>query len=391
MWKVLLALVVVVRIAHADDRDDAKREFNAGQAADKTKDYREAIEHYLRAFGLVPHPFALFNIAADYELLGDLRQAAHFYEKYIAATDDAKDRERVKKLLADLQARPGGLIVHTQPEGARVLVDGKSVGTTPYSANVRGGHHTIVVELEGQREQREISIDFGEPHTETIQLRGQSGAIQIIGAPTGAEVTVDNVPSGTLPVRVPTQPGEHVVAVTMQGYSPYETTVVVQPGSVTEVKAVLGHQLDGTGSPAGKILVYYLLGATGGADLRGNGGYGGIELGLRALKYDLFATIGKTGGTTDTGNVDFVFRYFFTEARFAPFIGVGYSYIKGGAGYELCGGLRFDLVRKERAGVSALVYYQLRTYTGKSSTADAPAIDGGVFMPIAAALEVQWR
>ncbi len=391
MRAALLALVAVTGFstrARADERDDAKREFAAGQTSDKQKDYRAAIEHYLRAFELVPHPYALFNIAADYEQLGDLRQAVHFYEKYIAASEDGADRERVKKLLADLKARPAGLVVHSVPEGAKVFVDGKELGTTPYSANARGGRHTIAVELDGQRLQKDISIDFGEPVTETFRMSGGSGAIQVTGAPMGAEVAVDNVPSGNLPVRVPEPPGEHVVRVTMQGFTPFETTAVVQPNAVTEVRAVLPRELDGgsTGRPA--LLVYYMVGATGGADVRGNGGYGGVELGLHALQYDLLTTLGKTGSGSA---VDFVFRYFLTNTRIAPFIGMGYSYITGGGGYEISGGLRYDIIRKERVSLSALVYYELRTVAGTDATGTMPKTDASVFMPVAGAIEVGWR
>jgi len=393
MAKALLvaAMVAGLGVAHADERDDAKHEFAAGQASDKQKDYRAAIEHYLRAFELVPHPYALFNIAADFEELGDLRQATHFYEKYIAATEDGADRERVRKLLEKLRAKPGGLVVHSVPEGARVFLDGNAIGMTPYSGLAKGGRHTLVVEADGQRLQKEISIDFGEPVTETFRMTGGGGTIQVVGAPIGAEVAIDNVPSGTLPVRVPEPPGEHSVRVTMQGYTPFETTAVVQPNAVTEVKATLGHETDGGGTTKpGQILVYYLFGAAGGADVKGAGAIGGIELGLHALQYDLVMMLGKTSGGGG-GNVDFTFRYFLTKMVVAPFIGFGYSYIKGGGGYELAGGLRWDILRREHLGLSALVYYELRTYAGSSSTDTTPATDSGVFMPIAGSLEVMWR
>ena len=393
MAKVLLVvgLLACAVVAHADERDDAKHEFAAGQAADKQKDYRAAIEHYLRAFELVPHPYALFNIAADFEELGDLRQATHFYEKYIAATEDGADRERVRKLLEKLRAKPAGLVVHSVPEGARVFLDANPIGTTPYSGIAKGGRHTLVVELEGQRLQKEISIDFGEPVTETFRMAGGGGTIQVVGAPMGAEVAIDNVPSGNLPVRVPEPPGEHVVRVTMQGFAPFETTAMVQPNTVTEVKATLGKEGEsGSGKP-NQILVYYLFGAAGGADVKGTGAMGGVEFGLHALQYDLVGMLGKTSGTHGGSNVDFVFRYFLTKMVVAPFIGFGYSYIQGGAGYELQGGLRWDIVRKEHVGLSALVYYELRAFAGTSSTADTPATDGGVFMPIAGSLEVMWR
>ena len=391
MWRVLLAVVLACGIARADERDDAKREFAAGQASDKQRDFRGAIEHYLRAFELVPHPYALFNIAADYEQIGDLRQAVHFYEKYIAVSEDGSDRDRVKKLLADIKARPAGLVVHTQPEGATLTIDGKPVGATPYSGQARGGRHMLVVELDGQRSSKEIDIQFGEPVTETIRLEGKSGTIEVAGSPFGAEVAIDNVPVGVIPVAVPEPPGEHAIRVTMAGHTPFETTALVQPGATTRVNAMLvkGSETGG-GSPLHGILVYYLVGATGGADARGDGGYYAFELGMHATQYDLLVTLGKT---SVGGNVEFLFRYFPLKTRLAPFIGGGYSYVQGGAGYGLQAGLRFDLTRGDRLGASLLATYDLRVYAGTDANADnmTMAREPGVFMPISAALELYWR
>ena len=73
------------------------------------------------------------------------------------------------------------------------------------------------------------------------------------------------------------------------------------------------------------------------------------------------------------------------------FIGLGYSYITGGGGYELCGGLRYDIIRKEHVSVSALLYYELRTVAATDTSGTTPKMDASVFMPVGAAIEVGWR
>src|SRR5262245_26136626 len=65
---VLAVLVGTARGVRADDvREQASRAFQAGETADKHKQWAEAIEHYEEAYRLQPHPFALFNIAHDHE------------------------------------------------------------------------------------------------------------------------------------------------------------------------------------------------------------------------------------------------------------------------------------------------------------------------------------
>lgn len=392
--RALLLVMLACGLAVADERDDAKREFAAGQQADKQKDYHVAIEHYLRAYELVPHPFALFNIAADYEQLGDLKQAVHFYEKYINETQDPSDRERVKRILNDLKARPGAVTIHTSPDGARLVIDGKDQGTTPFTGMLKGGRHTVVVEYEGQRQQRDIYIELGSPVDENIRFGAQQGLIQVSGTPVGATVYVDNVPVGVLPARVPEPSGEHSVRVMQMGFAPFETTAMVQPGSTTEVHAELvkgdGPELPGVTRPA--ILLYYQFGIGGGADVTGEGGFYGIDLGLHHERFDVLTNIGKTAAG---GSVDVAFRYYLFPWKFSPFVGGGYSYVQNGGGWEAIGGVRYDITRGTRGGVAALVQFSLRWYASSPGDPDmsppVAARDSGVFLPITGMLELYWR
>lgn len=389
--RALLVVMLACGLAAADERDDAKREFAAGQNADKQKDYHVAIEHYLRAYELVPHPFALFNIAADYEQLGDVKQAVHFYEKYISETQDPSDRERVKRILADLKARPGAVTIHTYPDGARLTIDGKDQGTTPFSGMLKGGRHVVVVEYEGQRQQRDLYVELGQPVEEQIRFGVQQGMIQVSGSPVGAQVYIDNAPVGAMPTRVPEPAGEHSVRVMQMGFAPFETTAMVQPGSTTEVHAELvrGEAAEVPGVKP-LIQVYYLFGTTGGADARGNGGYFGFDLGVHSSRADVICSIGKT---SEGSSIDAQFRYFFGPWRLAPFIGGGYSYVQGGAGYEFTAGMRYDLIRNDKWGLGLLGQFALRVYAGHEddSGTTPKTTDAGVFMPITATVEVFWR
>src|SRR5665647_429967 len=98
---ITLALITLAltRSAHADNRKEARDAFASGEAADKRKDYRAAIEHYLHAYELAPHHFALYNIGIDYERLGEFRESAEWFNRYIKEAPASPELDRVNRLL----------------------------------------------------------------------------------------------------------------------------------------------------------------------------------------------------------------------------------------------------------------------------------------------------
>lgn len=401
------AVLVLSRSAHADDREEARKAFAEGQAADKAEDWQAAIEHYQHANDLVPHHFALYNIARDYERLGQLREASVWYGRYVEAAPPSGDRDKVQRLLVEIKLRPAKLTVKSSPDGARVTIDGQKVGVTPYTASIRGGGHRVAVELEGQRDERDISLEFGEPETVELTLRGVTartrptpavkpvglqGLIVVRGQPEGALITVDNVPAGTLPMSIPASEGTHDIKVTSFGYADFTTTAAVVRGTeatvdVTMTKSTLG------GVEPNKPLVGYLIGASGGADLRGDGGIVLGELGIRFGQYDIGVRVGKAAGFTA---VDFLARWTILKTRISPFVAAGYSYVVdrsadsssssgGGSGYELAGGLRYDLARSSAAAFTLLAETGFRSF---SSVSTMSGTKSGLFFPFMASLQV---
>ncbi len=222
---ITLALITLAltRTARADDVRAARAAFAAGEAADKKKDYRAAIEHYLKAYELAPHHFALYNIGIDYERLGEYRQSAEWFNRYIAEAPASPELDRVQKLLLELKLRPAKLTVNTKPAGARVFIDGQYSGSTPFSKLVKGGSRRVGVELSGQRDERDVVLEFGEPETAEFTLRtvgpvkGPTGTLEIGGAPEGAQVVVDEQVVGSIPAQGEVSPGAHTIKGTKYG------------------------------------------------------------------------------------------------------------------------------------------------------------------------------
>lgn len=385
--------------AHADNRKDARNAFAAGEAADKRKDYRAAIEHYLRAYELAPHHFALYNIGIDYERLGEFRQSAEWFDRYIKEAPQSPELDRVMRLVGELKLRPGKLSVMTKPPGARVFINGQYSGSTPFNKPVKGGGVRVRVELNGQADERDVFLEYGEPKSVEFTLRtvapavGPTGTLEITGAPEGASVSVDDQIVGTLPAKVVVIPGPHTIKVTQYGYVPFETTATVAINETTGVMALLVQEGAVVGPGGVPVLaIGYMFGVGGGIDLRTAQSIYMFDFGVRAGQYDVALRIGKASSYLA---VDFIFRWALTKARLSPYVGAGYSYIartdadsatrEGGSGGEVVGGLRYDFSRSMTGIASVVLETGFRYHTiPTSGTGETPS---GLLIPLMATFQ----
>ena len=411
--RVLISLVAAVLLmaqsAYADDREDARKAFAEGQIADKAEDWQTAIEHYQRAFDLVPHHFALYNIARDYERLGQLREAAAWYVRYVEMAPPSGDRDKVQKLLGEIKLRPAKLTVKSTPSGARVTIDGQKVGITPFTAPIRGGGHRVAVELDGQRDERDVALEYGEPESVELTLSGVvsrptpnvkpvglQGLIVVRGQPEGGLITVDDVPAGTVPMSIPVAEGQHQIKVTSYGYTDFTTTTFVARGNEATVEVAMSKASTGQMGGQPTMQIGYLIGLGGGADLRGDGGIVLGDFGVRFGQGDMCLRVGKAAGFTA---IDFVIRWAFLKTRLSPYLGGGYSYVidrsaddssssstsGGGSGYEFVGGLRYDLTRGPGTTFSLVGESGIRSF---SSVQTMNGSKSGVFFPFMASIQV---
>lgn len=395
----LCALVAAAALAGgsgralADVREDARREFTAGQAADKRGDWQKAIEHYLRANDLVPHPFAIYNVALNYERLDKLREAATWFERYLATATDSAEREKVQRTLRELKLRPARFTVRSVPDRARVYVDTVPVGATPYEGTLRGGLHRISIELDGRRDQRDVTVEYAELVSLEFVLRDAVGTLYVTGAPYGAEFTVDGAPAGKLPARIPVAAGTHTVRVPRGSAPPFEATVEVVANRETAVDARMTAGPGGLGALGSPRVIRagYLLGGGGGIDARSGSALGLVELGVRVNQFDLSTRVGRAAGFT---HLDLGFRWSFLPGRLSPFAGAGYVFVKGGGGYTLAGGVRYDVTRADRGGLSVMVESGLRFSRGVPEDPEPgePTVEeSGFAVPVMASLVVVYK
>ncbi|HEV7554021.1 MAG TPA: PEGA domain-containing protein [Kofleriaceae bacterium] len=386
MLRIAVVLAVTVGTVYADQRDDARQEFAAGEAADKEHDWQNAIEHYLRAYDLAPHPFALYNIASDYEQLGQLREAARVYTRYLEVAKDSADRDRVTKHIDDLRNRPSPISVHSTPAAARVMIDGKQVGVTPYVGVVRRGEHHVTVDNGTDRQQRTATMEYGEPSNLEVALQAGTGVLVVSGSPAGATVEVDGGYVGAIPAAVTLPSGPHHLRVWYTGYATRDLEAIVVPATQTPMVVQLQATNAATGVPIDPALrpQYYL--SAGGSMDAGDGSLGAaLELGVRNQRFELFTQLGKYG---DAYAIGLSFRIAWFASRFSPYIGFGYDYGRLGDGNssaiggEVEAGLRLDVVRSNAATIS------LRAGITLIGFVDAQSGNSSAIYPIMGTLEI---
>ncbi len=143
----------------------------------------------------------------------------------------------------------GYIQVGSTPSGAGIYLDGTYQGRTVSGdtfdiSNVVPGSHIIQLTLQGYEDYTStVTVSAGQTVLVNAALSRNpvsptTGSIEVISAPSGAEVYVDNVYRGYTPMTVQNiAPGSHVVLLQLGGYENWQSTVTVNAGKTTSVSA----------------------------------------------------------------------------------------------------------------------------------------------------------
>jgi len=125
-----------------------------GAALFEQKKYDQAYVAFVAAWALKRHPQIAANLADCEVKLGKYRDAAeHFMFMVRDPKGEAQSEEKqeAQRRLKEVQAKIGTLAITVNVGGAEVLVDGKSMGTSPLQEPifVDPGSHTVEARKEG--------------------------------------------------------------------------------------------------------------------------------------------------------------------------------------------------------------------------------------------------
>lgn len=172
----LLALgLLLPRAALADPKDDARRYFLAGLEAAREQRYQEALDHFLAAQAIYPHPITLHNIARSYADLGQLELALEHYRLYQAA-EPAKARD-YDGVVAVLEAR-----LQRQRELERPVASSGAQEASP-GAGVSGDEVARLREIAAELEAMGARLAAGAPARPVPSAEGAVAAPPVDEAP----------------------------------------------------------------------------------------------------------------------------------------------------------------------------------------------------------------
>lgn len=102
---VLAALLVTVftGVAHAEDREAARKAYAEGATYYDLNQYPAALAAFTRAYWNYAEPSFLFNIAQCHRALKHKREAMDFYRSYLRKAPSAPNREDVQAIIAELE------------------------------------------------------------------------------------------------------------------------------------------------------------------------------------------------------------------------------------------------------------------------------------------------
>jgi hypothetical protein len=150
--------------------------------------------------------------------------------------------EETVEFVARLKRAQGGLVAKSEPKGAEVYVNGKSVGKTPYEdKGLAVGSHTVHIKKHGYGAwEQTVQVDPGKTVEVMARLRAEGGRLLGRSEPNAAKMYLDGKHIGTTPVEQSgVSPGSYAVRVTKPGYESWEGSVVVETGKTAEVMARL--------------------------------------------------------------------------------------------------------------------------------------------------------
>jgi hypothetical protein len=139
--------------------------------------------------------------------------------------------------------QPRTLDVITDPPGAHVFLDDSLKGESPCTiTGIASGAHILTIKKKGfYLKKAEITADSTLPRELAYALL-QPGTLKILSNPAGADVMLDGKKEGITPYENDkVKPGDHIVNLTLQQYTPYEKSIKTGSGTHDTLQINLDH------------------------------------------------------------------------------------------------------------------------------------------------------
>jgi PEGA domain-containing protein len=153
-----------------------------------------------------------------------------------------KDKDLSLRMELGQTAGAPRLTVASAPVGAAVLVDGKEVGLTPWSGELKLGDHAVQVRRAGYliaeravtlRANRDAHLSFAPE-----RIAGP-GRLRVETEPPDAEIAIDGQAAGVAPYSGDLPSGDHNVEISSVGYRSLAQQITLAPGQQVSLRLTL--------------------------------------------------------------------------------------------------------------------------------------------------------
>lgn len=176
---------------------------------------------------------------------------------------------KTETLTVELVPQWAPVTFQSRPPGARVKLDGTSIGRTPMTTDLLAGSYRYEVGLPGHKSHHgSLRVVANEPQSiQGVTLEVSDGRLVLVTEPEGATVTVGSEYRGQTPAEIYLEPGRtHRVRLSKAGYDPASREIrleaaetrelsvqlIPRKGEVEVVTTPIGAELYVNGAPHGK-------------------------------------------------------------------------------------------------------------------------------------------
>ena len=246
---IIFIICSLAQISSAQSPDDIEQAVNLDKEAKvliKDGQFDLAVEKYKEALSYIEHPDLLINLARAELKLGESHNAYRACSKALASPLlTPKAQAAASKCLQEAQKKMNEIqaVVTTYPLGAKLRLDGRSLGQTPWRGQLVPGRRQFDFELSGHLPvSRTVNAVPGAQIKLQVRLipEGMGGLLSLNTTPEGANVMFDNEFIGQTPIHsFPTSSGGHRLQLILKGHLTESHQVFVAEGQNQEMSFYL--------------------------------------------------------------------------------------------------------------------------------------------------------
>lgn len=165
-------------------REQGRRLFKKGNQAFEQRAVDNAYKYYMASYKIWPHPRVLFNIAVSLGFLSRPLESARSFRKVLRYGPEPITKHRFKQAserYIELMGQLTNLIVTCTDAGAKLFIDGKSIGSAPMKKKITlgPGTHMVTASLEGKVPfSAQVRLEPGELKAITVSLEAFSDRVR---------------------------------------------------------------------------------------------------------------------------------------------------------------------------------------------------------------------